>query len=145
MPFIPEMHTATYAVDSVANGGTESTWFTNSQKTRIHRMNVISEAAIAAHSSAVLKVELITGSTVIGKVTNDSDEADTTAVTGTPGIDTALYAAKTARNIDFTQAGANSDGSYENAADAALEIKTSNDTGGTIADVFISLEYTLSD
>ena len=145
MPFIPEMHTATYAVDSVGNGATESAWFTNSQKCRIHRMNVVSEAAIAAHASNVLKVELLTGSTVIGKVTNDSDESDTTAVTGTPGIDSALYAAKTARNIDLTQAGANSDGSYENAADAVLEIKTSNDTGGTIADVLISVEYTVSD
>ena len=34
-------------------------------------------------------------------------------------------------------AGANSDGAYENAADAVLEIKASNDTGGTITDVTV--------
>ena len=108
-------------------------------------MTVVSEAAIAAHSTAVYKVELLTGATVIGKVTNDSDESDTTATTGVVGIDTALYAAKTTRSIAFTQAGANSDGAYENAADAVLEIKASNDTGGTITDVTVHLEYTVSD
>ena len=61
------------------------------------------------------------------------------------GIDSALYAAKTTRSIALTQAGANSDGAYENAADAVLEIKASNDTGGTITDVTVHLEYAVSD
>jgi len=134
-----------FTINSLTNGAAKSEWFTNSNAIRILNMTVVSEAAIAAHSTAVYKVELITGSTVIGKVTNDSDESTTTAVTGTVGIDSALYAAKTTRSIAFTQAGVNSDGAYENAADASLEIKASNDTGGTITDVTIAIEYSVSD
>tara|TARA_R110000824_G_scaffold35643_4_gene111532 strand:+ start:848 stop:1285 length:438 start_codon:yes stop_codon:yes gene_type:complete len=134
-----------FTFNSIANGAAKSEFFTNSNKVRILNMTVVSEAAIAAHSTAVYKVELLTGATVIGKVTNDSDESTTTATTGVVGIDSALYAAKTTRSIAFTQAGANSDGAYENAADAVLEIKASNDTGGTITDVTVHLEYTVSD
>ena len=134
-----------FTFNSIANGATKSEFFTNSSKVRILNMTVVSEAAIAAHASNVYKVELLSGATVLGRITNDSDESDTTAVTGTVGIDSALYAAKTTRSLAFTQAGANSDGAYENAGDAVLEIKASNDTGGTITDVTVHLEYTVSD
>jgi len=134
-----------FTFNSIANGATKSEFFTNSNACRILNMTVVSEAAIAAHASNVYKVELLTGATVIGRITNDSDESDTTAVTGTVGIDSALYAAKTTRSISLAQAGANSDGAYENAADAVLEIKASNDTGGTITDVTVHLEYAVSD
>jgi len=134
-----------FTFNSIANGATKSEFFTNSNAVRILNMTVVSEAAIAAHASNVYKVELLTGATVIGKITNDSDESTTTATTGVVGIDSALYAAKTTRSIAFTQAGANSDGAYENDANAALEIKASNDTGGTITDVTVSVEYSVSD
>ena len=137
-----ESRTTTFHINTLANAATRSFFVTVPDATRVLSMFAVSESAIAAHATTVLKFEVIDGATTIGRITNDSDETSVAATPGVVGINSAAYVAETTRDLSFESATAT--GALPVAASGVLELIVSNDTGGAVTDTIYGIEWLVS-